>query len=64
MVVRLPIFNDRIRRSRAGRLLVVAIFAAAWEGFQLKETDGYRWDYAALDFGTTMLGASLVEIVW
>jgi len=46
------------------RLAWVAVIGAAWQFQNLKEIQGYSTTYAALDLGTNLLAASLVELIF
>lgn len=63
LAVRLPLFNDAIRKHTLARLAAVAVIQSGWEFWQLKETEGYPIQYAALDVAAAVAGAALLELV-
>ena len=63
LVARGPWFAASWRDKAWKRLLFVAVMQSGWEYWQLKETQGYPVRYAALDVGTTVLSAALLEAI-
>lgn len=63
LVARGPWFAASWRDKAWKRLLFVAVMQSGWEYWQLKETEGYPVRYAALDVGTTVLSAALLEAI-
>lgn len=59
-----PWFAESYRDRTWKRLAIVGLLGAAWQTNNLKEIDGYRWDYAAFDLATNLLAACLVEILF
>lgn len=62
LVARGPWFAKGWRDRRWKRLAFVTLAASAWQYQNLKEIEGYRWDYAAYDLTATVLSAALVDV--
>ena len=63
LVARGPWFAPAVRNHIWTRLTVVTLGAGVWQYQNLKEIQGYRWDYAAYDLLATVGSAALLEIV-
>ncbi len=62
LIARGPWFAPAVRDRRWKRLAIVTLGAAAWQYQNLKEIDGYRWDYAGYDLAWTVASAALVDL--
>jgi hypothetical protein len=63
LVARGPWFAKSFRDKVWKRLAIVAIGGMAWQFQNLKEIEGYRWDYAVFDVGMDLIGAGAAELL-
>lgn len=63
LVARGPWFAESFRDKRWKRLAIVGFGGAVWQFQNLKEIQGYEWDFAALDWSTNLLSATLFDLL-